>query len=68
MAAEEGPGRATPVPGGRLYAVRRTTGPRPPEQDPPRRNVAPLDTQPEKPIKEARASLSVDHLREAPES
>ena len=62
MAADEGPGRATPVQGARLYAVRRTTGPRPPEDELARRHVAPLDAQPEKPIKEAHASLFVDHL------
>ena len=64
MAAEEGPGRATPVPGGRLPADRRATGPRPSKQNPARRNVAPLDAQPEKPIKEAHASLFVYHVRE----
>ena len=62
MAADEGPGKATPVPGDRLPADRRATGPRPPEQDSARRHVAPLDAQPEKPIKEAHASLFVDHL------
>ena len=55
----------TPVEAGdRLPADRRATGPRPPEQDPARRIVAPLDAQPEKPIKEAHASLFVDHLRD----
>ena len=64
MAADEGPGKATPVPGDRLPADRRATGPRPPEQDSARRHVAPLDAQPEKPIKEAHASLFVYHVRE----
>ena len=59
----------TPVEAGdRLPADRRATGPRPPEQDLARRNVAPLDAQPEKPIEEAHASLFVHRFREVPES
>ena len=68
MAADEGPGRATPVQGARLYAVRRTTGPRPPEDELARRHVAPPVSQPQHPVQEAHASLFVDHLREVPEN
>ena len=62
MAADEGPGKATPVPGDRLPADRRATGPRPPEQDSARRHVAPPVSQPEHAVQEAHASLFVDHL------
>ena len=62
MAADKGPGRATPVQGARLYAVRRTTGPRPPEDELARRHVAPPVSQPEHAVQEAHASLFVDHL------
>ena len=66
MAADEGPGRATPVQGARLYAVRRTTGPRPPEREGglARRNVAPLGAPAGHALyKEAHACLMVVCLR-----